>query len=326
MRPVALVLMVAMLGTVMAVPAAVGADSQVAVTVTKAPVAPDGTTAGAIPDFVLSFADLDPSESGIGIKTDGEIEIVLPDSFVNTGAGPNVAIVLQGWQASPPAPPPFIWTTSVSGNTITIEMNADYPSINSANPGPKQVHLILNGFTNPGAGRYQVGMTITPDPAFPSDTTSGTGTLKIIPRARPSVNIVNVLSGNPGPPPFKNVQYQTVTQGVDPDKVGLYLWDKDSAPFIGVDLVMSNPNHYRFVLNKKTVGHVWIDAPDGASGYSLSTDGESDGPIRAFATMIPTAFLITQFSPDPLTTGDYVITFKLNNGNEQQQFVEVVSP
>ena len=62
------------------------------------------------------------------------------------------------------------------------------------------------------------------------------------------------------------------------------------------------------------------------SGYSLSTDGKSVGPFPAFATGIDTAYLITQFSPDPSTTGDYVITFKLNNGNVQQQFVEVVAP
>lgn len=313
----------------MAAPAALAADTAVPVTVTKAPVAGDGTTAGAVPDFVLTFVDPDPDVSGIGVEAGGKIEVVLPDDFAATGGGPNAAILLQGWQASPRVasfpPPVFIWTTTVVGNTITLDLTSDYLPIDSANPGPKQVHLILGGFVNPRPGMYEIGLTITPDGSAPGDTFSGIGTVQIIPRARPSVNVVNVLSGNPPPPPFKNVQYQTVEQGTDPDKVGHYLWAKDAAPFIGVDLAMSSPNHYRFVQGERTVGHVWIDAPAGASGYSLTTpDGKSTGPVPAFATGLPTAQLITQFSPDPETVGHYTITLKMNNGNTQKQFVEVI--
>ncbi len=329
-RRFVLLVVFALLATAMVVPVALAADTSIAVAVAKAPVAGDGTTAGAVPDFVLSFVDADPSVSGIGIKQDGTVEVVLPDDFVPSGSvDPDLGIILQGWQASPRVasfpPPVFIWTTTVSDQTITLDLTSDFLPIDLANPGPKQVHLILPGFVNPKPGMYDVGLTITPDPAAPGDTFSGVGTVQIIPRSRPSVNIVSVLSGNPPPPPFKNVQYQTVPQGTDPDKVGLYLWGKDVDPFIGVDIVMSNADHYRFVQGNKTVGHIWIDAPAGSSGYSLSTpDGASTGPVPAFATGQPTAALVTQFSPDDATTGRYTITFKLNNGNTQQQFVDVV--
>ncbi len=321
-RLMVLLVVAAMGMAVMAVPAAAGpVDTPIPVKVTKAPIAADGTTAGAVSDFVLSFVDLDPGVDGIGIMTGGKIEVLLPDAFVNTGGGVNAGIILQGWQASPRL---GSWTTTVSGNTITLDLTSDYLPINEANPGPKQVHLLLNGFENPRPGRYEVGLTITPDGDVPGHTLSGTGIVKIIPRARPSVNLVSVLSGNPGPPPFKNVQHQTVDQGTDPDKVGLYLWDKDSTPFVGVDVVMSNADHYRFVQGGKTVGHVWIDAPAGAGNYTLSTPVGPSTPGFTAVTVLPTAHLITQFSPDPGTIGEYTLTFKMNNGNTQTQFVEVV--
>jgi hypothetical protein len=59
-----------------------------------------------------------------------------------------------------------------------------------------------------------------------------------------------------------------------------------------------------------------VDTEDGLSPPSSS--------ILAFATGLPTAKLVTQFVPDDSTTGDYTITFKMNNGNTQQQFVEVI--
>ena len=329
-KPLIVLLVVAAMSVaVMAVSAASAVRPQIHVEVTKAPVAGDGTTAGAVPDLVLTFADLDPGASGIGIEAGGKIEIVLPDEYVNTGAGTNSATVLQGWQASPPVvsfpPPVFPWTTTVTGNSITVDMTHDILPIDSENPGPKQVHLLLNGFINPDPGNYRIGLTITPDGTAPGDTVGGTGAITITPRARPSVNIVSVLSGNPPPPPFKNVQYQTIDQGSDPDTVGLYLWDTDAEPFVGVDIVMANRNHYRFVQDRTTVGHIWIDAPRGAGGYTLTTPDGVSTLTLAFLTGLPTAQLITQFSPDPTTTGSYTLTFMMNHGNRQQQFVDVIA-
>lgn len=39
--------------------------------------AADGTTAGAVTDFAINFADLDPSEDGIGLLTGGTVEVTL---------------------------------------------------------------------------------------------------------------------------------------------------------------------------------------------------------------------------------------------------------
>ena len=66
---------------------------------------------------------------------------------------------------------------------------------------------------------------------------SGTGHIRIIPDARPSVNPISLFSGPPGPPPpFFNPLYQTLELGEPARQVGLYLWDAGSVPFIGVDV------------------------------------------------------------------------------------------
>jgi hypothetical protein len=149
--------------------------------------------------------------------------------------------------------------------------------------------------------------------------------MTVIPHARPSVNIVSVLSGNPPPTPFKNVQWQTVPVGTDPDTVDLYLWNTDAEPFVGVDIVMVNPNHYRFAQQGGTVGHVRIDAPAGTDGYTLSTpDGPSTATLAAVSGL-PTAKLNTQFSPDLERTGRYRVKFTMNNGNTQRQVNNIVA-
>jgi len=289
------------------------------ITTVKAPVAPDGTTAGAFTDFVIAFVDRDPAVDGIGLKAGGSIEVVLPDGFVNTGSGTNTVILLQGWPQSPRVP--FPYTTNVSGNTITLTMTSDWPT-GTFGPGPKQVHLVLFGFRNPSPGRYPVEITIEPEPG--ADLLTGEGSVDIIPKARPSVNIVSLFSGPPGPPPpFFNPIYQTVAQGSDARRVGLYLWAKDSASFVGVDLSMTNRNHGQLVdASGRTVGHAWIDAPRGAKDYELTTEGPST-EVTAFVTGVPVGLLLVKFSPDPDVTGDYVIRLRLNNGNEERLFVTV---
>jgi hypothetical protein len=317
-----------------AVPIALAHDTSLKVKATKAPIAGDGTTAGAVPDFVLTFANTDPSVDGVGILAGGTIVIDLPDDFVKTSDNGNTAILLQGWQASPrflsyPPPllgSPFIWADTIVGNTITLTMLADYEQDSLLGPGPKQVHLLLGGFTNPKAGSYKVGVTITPDPSAPEHTLSGTAKVKITKSTRPSVNIVSGHSGNSGPPPAKNVQYQTVAGASLPDPVGLYLWASGGAAFEGVELVMKKPNHYHLVKDNKTVGHVHIRAPKGASGYLLTAPDPSTlhvGPSVPGHAVQDVGLLITQFTPDPLTPGKYTLTFKMKNGNTQKQYVEV---
>jgi hypothetical protein len=306
-----------------AVPVA-GASSHAAldITIDRAPVTPDGTTAGAITDFVLTFRDRDPAVDGIGLLEGATVTVTLPDSFVDTGSGANAAILLQGWPQSPPAPPPaFPWTTTVSGTTITATLDADY-LVGATGPGFKQVHLLLNSFRNPGPGRYDIELVIQPDPAS-STTYEGTGSVQILPWARPSVNVVSVFSGG-APPPLNNPLYQTVGAGDDSLDIGMYLWDRGSSaadgiltPYVGVDLVMANHGHGRLVQDGRTVGHVWMTAPPGADDHTFVTDGPSF-QAPAAVTGFETGVLITRLETDPDVTGDYTVTIRLNNGNSQR--------
>ena len=310
---------------VMLVPAAGAATGgTLQVDIVKAPIGPDGTVADEITDFVLTFIDRDPAVDGISLLAGGTVTVTLPDGFVNTMQGdPNTVILLQGWPQSPPAVP-FPWTTTVSGNTVTATLTSDF-LVGASGPGAKQVHLNVSDFRNPGPGMYNVGLVIKPDPM--SDATySGTGMVHIIPKARPSVNAVSVFSGGGPPPPFNNAIYQTVSPGSDAAPVGLYLWEKRSSvadgiiiPFLGVGIDMTNQHHGQLVQGNKTVGHVWIDAPAGADVY-----GVTGGPSflgTAAVSGLDVGILVTTFSTDPDVTGDYTITFRMNNGNTQELFV-----
>ena len=320
---------------------AANADFQILdISIVKAPVAGDGTTAGAVPDFVLTFADRDPAVDGISIQNGGTVEIILPPDFINTGAvGANV-IILQGWPQSPrvdaPGAPPFPYTRTVVGNTITLRFDKDLEWLapSADGPGPKQVHLLLNGFESPGAGRYPISLSIDPDgPASDvAGTFSGVGYVRIIPRARPAVNVVSIFSGS-GPPPFFNPFYQIVSQN-DPAarQFGAYLWQKDAKPAVGVDLKMTNLRHGRLVQGKKTVGHVLIQAPPGATSFSLETvtlppPSPGAGPpsfeVAAFATSLPAGLLGFQFHHDPGVIGKYAIDISMNGGNTERLFVTV---
>jgi hypothetical protein len=296
------------------------------VDVVKAPIGPDGTVAGEITDFVLTFIDRDPAVDGISLPAGATVTATLPDDFINTMNGDtNTTILLQGWPQSPPAPPPlFPWITTVSGNTVTATLTSDF-LVGDFGPGAKQFHLFLSDFRNPGPGMYDVELVIKPDPG--SDATySGTGTVHIISKARPSVNAVSVFSGGGPPPPFNNAIYQTVAAGSDAAPVGLYLWEKGSSvaddvinPFVGVGIEMTNLGHGRLVQGNKTVGHVWIDAPPGADVYGI-TGGPSFLGSAAISGLA-VGILVTTFSTDPDVTGDYTITFRMNNGNTQELFV-----
>lgn len=326
MRRQSLMLLVIALAMALVAPAAdANGGDTLAISVAKAVVAPDGTTAGEITDVVFTFVDPDPAVPGISLKKDATITITFPDDFINTGSGATQPAILQGWPQSPPAPPPlFPWVATVVDTAVTITLTDDY-LVGAAGPGPKQVHLVLNGFRNPGPGRYDIDVAIKPDPASP-EVLEGIGKLRIIPKARRSINIVSVFSGG-GPPPFNNPLYQTVVAGQDSLDVGLYLWDKRSSvadgdvnPLLGVDLKMTNAKHGRLVQNGRTVGHVSIKAPRGADEYELSTDGPSILGMSA-VTALPVGILVTRLITDPDVAGDYVVSFRLNGGDRTKFMV-----
>ncbi|MHC4408683.1 MAG: hypothetical protein ACYS0E_04750 [Planctomycetota bacterium] len=302
--------------------AASGPDGGLKVTIVRAPVAPDGTTAGAQTDFVLTFVDRDPAVDGVALKKGAKIEVYLPDGFKNTGPQGNNVVLLQGWPQSPQVP--FPYSIDIDGNKVTLTLTKDWKP-GDVGPGVKQCHLVLLGFRNPTkAGPQKVALKIQPEPG--ARYMAGVGTMKILPRARPSVNVVSLFSGGGPPPPFNNPLYQCVEKGDDPHRVGLYLWDKDSAPFVGVDIAMDAKaerrgghvlRHGRFVdENGDTVGQVWIEGPSGATGVDLTTEGKSV-KVNAFVTGVPVGLLLTQFTPDPKVKGDYTVRFKLNNGNTE---------
>ena len=324
MKRFSIALAVALLVTLISMVGA-AADHQLDIATKKAPITPDGTTAGAITDFVLTFRDINPAVDGISMLEGGTVSATLPPAFVNTHDGTNTAILLQGWPQSPPAPPPaFPWLTTTAGNTVTATLTADF-LVGASGPGFKQVHLLLNSFRNPGPGMYDVDLVIQPDPGSPA-TYTGVGTVHILPKARPSVNAVSVFSGG-GPPPFNNAIYQSVAPGENANPVGLYLWDGGSSvldgvftPFLGVDIAMTSLTHGRLVQGKKTVGQVWIDAPDGADEYGITTAGPSTAGLAAIS-QFPVGVLVTTFRTDPGIAGTYTIVYRLNNGNTQTLFV-----
>jgi hypothetical protein len=276
------------------------------ISVDKAPIAPDGTTAGADTDFVVTFADRDPAVAGIGIKAGGTVSLTLDPAFVRDD--PSVPIqmaVLQGWPQSPRLPFPTP-SYDPATNTVIGTLAFDYEYLSSANPGEP--------------GEYPLTLTIQPDPGDPA-TMSGDGTVQIIPKARPSINAISVINGGL-PPPFPNSIYQTIDQGEDPLRWGFYVWDNDNEPYVGVELRQKNRHHYSLVDDRgRSIGQVNITAPAGASGYWI--DADASIPANGAVLGIPTGLLIAQFHPDPDVAGDYVITWRINNGNSQPMYLTV---
>lgn len=182
-------------------------------------------------------------------------------------------------------------------------------------------------------GVYPVEVTIKPKPGKSKKKEkilSGTGHIRIIPDARPSVNPISLFSGPPGPPPpFFNPLYQTLELGEPARQVGLYLWDAGSVPFIGVD-VSPTPSrtYYQLTQGAMVVGEVWISTPDGAHDFAFSSvplppGGPPSVSIPAFITGVQVGLLGVRFTPDPVVPGDYEIAIAMMGCNETTLFVTV---
>ena len=99
-----------------------------------------------------------------------------------------------------------------------------------------------------------------------------------------------------------------------------------------VHLEWSNSDHALIRRGRKTVGHVFIDAPPGATGYGIEVN-----PYGC-PTQIPGAPVIggtPGIGPQPVgrldlqfytgsEAGDYITTLSLNNGNSVQMVVTAV--
>ena len=322
----AIVVALLMIGLVPTTASAKESTRDLELSVSRAPVAPDGTTAGAPLDFVVTFADPDPAVDGVGLKKGATITLKLDKAFDMSGnqgsPAPSPVIILQGWPQSPRVP--FPYTTDIVGNTIILTMVEDW-AVGAFGPGPKAVHLALLDSTNPKrAGRYKVDLAIKPDPGS-KKTLRGHDRVKIIHKVRPSVNVISLFSGPPGPPPpFFNPLFQDVALGDSGRQVGMYLWEKGGAAALGVDIKMVSPWLARLVQDNHVVGWVQIRPPKGAFAHSLVSTGPSvEGP--AFVTGVPTGILVSQFTPDPAVPGDYKVTFKMKRGNSQTMHYHVAA-
>lgn len=299
----------------------------------KAPIVTDGNVAHRQADYVIDLVSADdPTAQGIDVQNGDQLRVSLPKGTMpenltdfpvctlatNCGSplgactpgtlGCTTAVILQGRPQSPVAPFP---TIEVADNVLVLTANDDY------GPVAKNIHFIGKGFQNPGPGGY----TVSVDHVRGGNTIlSGTGRIRILPSARPSINL------------FTPGQNQLL-QSADPGPIlpwTFLVWDKHEMPFMNIELANGNNGHYLMQQNGKTVGHVRIVAPPGASDFSIAKTNEFTSPT-------PLIGLGPGSAPPPMTQrytfqldlggspsdGCYATTFSLNNGNAWTLYVGV---
>lgn len=309
----------------------------------KAPVVADGNVAGAPTDIVITLDDsLDPAVEGRTLLAGNQIRITLPDDFVNVrdweghtvfspgcaGFQCNTGIFLQGWPQHPIFPmfppgsnggTPVFYESSLDKETNTFIFTALQdvkPGLDFDGPGIKQIHLLALGYDNPGPGFYDI--LVEAETGTDGALETGSARVQIYPSIRPSINVTSVSSvpGNP------NRIYQQTTPGSPTPLPYLFLlWDSLGEPLLGVEIAMINANHGLMKQGPKTVGHVYIKAPGGASGHKVESLGpslEGNAPVSG----VPTAYLTAEFFAGS-ETGRYETTFALNNGNSATMVVDV---
>ena len=301
--------------------------------IVPAPVAPDGTVAGAQTDFVINFAvDKRPNAPGLSFEPGDRVEVKLPDGieFVDPvnfpiskalmpGCAPPVltcstAVFLRGWPQSPIAP---AISYDAASNTLTAEVETAIVPNPPAAPGVKELHIIGLGFKNPEPGRYRVDVTITRG----DSVETGSATLKIKSKPRPSIHIASVF--NPPQAPFPNTVHQTVAAGTLPLPYDFYVWGWNRDALLGVELEPISKRWSRLVQNGRTIGWVKVTAVRGGSlsGASITSTGPSV-PVNAFITGITTGRLTVQFDPGT-QPGLYILNFMIRGGNMTQTKVTV---
>lgn len=311
--------------------------------VTKAPVSPDGTVSGRPTELVINLdTSLDPRVNGRTLLTGRTIKVTLPDAFQSDGRpilqspcevlkACNSVALLQGWPQNP-IPFPKYALSYEGTNTIVITALADLGPLSTQNPGIKQLHLIIQGFTNPRPGNYAINVSSETGQGGALET--GVGHVQIIPRSRPNLNVVSATPDNP--PPRANKIYQTTHPGMlTPLPLDFLVWDRNNNPFLGIEVVAPDPKSrtedvdedfddadFLLVKGHKVVGHVSIDAPPGSAGEMVFT-AQPSSAFDAPVTGLPSALLRVFFRAGS-ATGEYVASFKLNGGNSAQMFIRVV--
>lgn len=192
---------------------------------------------------------------------------------------------------------------------MTLTANGDY------GPVAKNIHFIGKGFQNPGPGNYKVKVAHIRDGVT---LAKGTGQIRIVPNIRPSINLFT---------PGQNA----LLQGLDQAAIlpwTFLIWDSSGSPFMGITLRKLDVHSYQLRQSGSTVGHVEVDAPDDASGFSISLEEEMMIPTPVIgkgpggAEPPPTQRYMFMFDAGPNPAdGCYATTFRLNNGNSWTLFV-----
>lgn len=309
------------------------------VTTGLAPVQADGLTVGAPTDFVVTWADPDPSVPGLDLRRGATVTLTLPEEFVDTGVrvaagsapgcGPplvvdcSTAVLVQGWPQSPVLPFPDVEWEESSGSFV-LTLLADAAPAPPQLPGAKTLHVQAFGFRNPDRpGTYVAQLEIRPDPAT-DEVLVADAPLRIRPRTSPHIGVLSTVNGAP-PPPFPNSVFQTASLEDGPPELlvwGLYLWGVDAEPLVGARVRMHRRD-VGLVLDGdgRPVGHVRVRAPAGAVDHSLET--QPSVARRALLSGQPTALMLAHLRPDPGATGAYEVTFSLHGGTTQTLVVTV---
>jgi hypothetical protein len=300
-------------------------------------------------DFVINLnVSSDPAEQGVSLELGDEVRVTLPDGFVfdedaleefpicslgkpcpstliadaclpGTLACSTV-VFLQGYPQS--AIPPDV---SRDGNTLVLTPRA------AIGPVVKNIHIIGKAIVNPGPGKYSVPVRHTDSGG--NVLWKGSGKVRILPRIRRSINITSVFASLVGGgPPFANTIYQTVVSGETEFPWNFLLWDHKGEPYSDIELLQETENHYLLLRDGDTIGHARIDAPEGATGFSINNTldvtlpgtpviglgpgGVPPPPVQRYEVQFDAGF-----APVP---GRYTTTLRLNNGNQVEMFVDVV--
>lgn len=331
--------------------------------INKAPVIADGDVTGEPTDIVITLTgSMDPNIPGRSLAAGNQIKVIFPPEFdlANLDPGyplsnlPNpglpclpanlqctTAVLSQGWPQHPLFPPFLFHVVSIDPieNAFIFTAVQDVVPNPPVNPGIKQLHLMLHGVTNPGPGEYYI--RVEAQTGIGNTWETGSEILKVLPKARPSVNVTSVfvkalsgqLSGSPAcgpgttPPNPDNPVYQTTSMSSPAPYVWtLLIWGKNMSPVSNVYLDWSNPNHALLRSGNRSIGHVFIEAPLGAMGYGIE-----ENPIGC-PTALPRAPVIGNtfgIGPQPVgrldllfhtgdMAGNYSTTVTMNNGNEVQ--------
>jgi hypothetical protein len=309
--------------------------------IVKAPVVSDGTTAGRITDFVINLeVPLQPNLPGLTLLEGNQIRVTLPEEIVFDneadfpikGAGEencapgnlqcSTAVLLQGWPQNPIRPPFQNYSLSYDADTNTLVFTAlqDLIPDPPLEPGIKQIHLILNGFTNPAEpGSYPIEVTAEVGPEGAEE--QGVGILEVLAESRPSINVTSAFNGEASYRP--NTIYQMANPGeLSAFPYDFLLWGEDGEPLEGVTIEALNARHSQLVQGEEVIGHIYIDGPAQAEGHQIAATAGStiiNSPVTGFET----GRLNVCFKAGTVP-GDYVVTLKLNGGNTVRLFVEAV--